>query len=251
MSNVADPGAYRWALRIIAITGAAIDVFWLFYQSNWYLPPYSPTDWLKLIWGAVGSAVVAVLIFQFFFERWIWRWDFLRNKLVRFPDLTGTWFVTSKSDTFGETYKAVVYIDHNFDKINYTNFRSNPGKSNISSERSEFCGIDRNKANELVLYLFYENKKNEGEKYSHNHNGCRWLTLKNERLPRTKWFFVGNYWTDKPVKIGKQLEVEAGTKGVVNEMKYRGREELFFFFSKLSPPSEPCVQFSRTRLSSR
>ena len=89
MANMAEPSAYRWTLRLIAVAGASIQFGFLFYQSQGNPSVNTPEEWLKMIWEAVGSAVVAVLVFQFFFERWIWRWDFLRKKLALFSRFNG------------------------------------------------------------------------------------------------------------------------------------------------------------------
>jgi hypothetical protein len=218
MSNMAEPVAYRWTLRLIAVTGAAVHLVWLLYQSNWSPSVNTPHDWFKLIWGPVGSAVIAVLVFQFFFERWIWRRDFLRKKLVRFPDLTGTWFVTSNSKTFGTNYKSVVNIDHRFDRIILKSFRLNQKGDTVSREHSLFCGIERRLNDDSVLlYLVYENGVFKAEEYSRDHTGCRCLTLYNEESCRKKWILQGQYWTDKPVETKDNRK--GGTLGST-EMKW-------------------------------
>ena len=218
MSNMAEPGAYRWAIRLIAFAGAAIQFGWSFDPAQWHPSIYTSNDWLKMIWKAVGSAAVAVLVFQFFFERWIWRWDFLRKKLVRFPDLTGTWFVTSISETFGTTYKSVVTIDHHFDRIIIKSFRLTQQGDKVSDEFCLSCDIDRvDRGNDVRLFLVYENKVFMGQKYSADHTGCRVLTLLNEESCRKNWILQGDYWTNKSVETKNNRK--GGTFGK-SEMKW-------------------------------
>ena len=120
---------------------------------------------------------------------------------MRFPDLTGTWFTSSKSETFKTEYKTIIEIDHRFDRFIYSSFRlKRDGKqfSKVSKESGLYCGLDRRPGdNKVRLYVIYQNEVREGEEYSSDHVGCRILTLENEERENINWLLEGNYWTNK------------------------------------------------------
>jgi hypothetical protein len=236
MLNMVDMKIYSLIEKIIFVVAAFLYTALLLYLNDWSAPKLR-SGWFAMIWQSAGSGVIAVVLFQFFFKKYLWRKPFLRGILVNYPDLTGTWFATSISETFGTKFKTVVHIKHNFDSLRYSSFRLKSvfsasfsassfrleGFSEVSREESLHCGLTRQN-DKVRLYIIYENKVQDGEKYSTNHTGCRSLILEDEEKEKERWFFVDHYWTDKKWKPVSASGI-GGTRGY-GKMEWKCHELL-------------------------
>jgi hypothetical protein len=188
-----------------AIATAAVAVWFAIQASKGSSMPTEPNDWITQAGAAVGYAVSAVVLFRFAFEKFLWRWRVFRGWLVRFPDISGTWYAQSESRTFRTEFRSVVTIDHRFDRLIYKEFRaieSNGAVRIVSMSQVRTWSLERVEQGDSVhLFVIYNNEPGQDRdkaKYGATHCGCVALDLLNEKEPRTAWLLRGIYWTTKP-----------------------------------------------------
>lgn len=174
----------------------------------WVAVEVSPVNSKEVFFGHLKLIAILVTfdgLFIYLFVEYIWKWHFLYDKLVPFPDLNGTWqgkiISTWENPETGEStpeIQATLKIRQSFIYIHCL-------LSTDKIESSSFvCQFDVDKERQrLRLVYSYGGEVNSPERESNpNHFGTAILDIDyaNEKLK-------GRYWTDR------------GTKGTLNFSK--------------------------------
>jgi SMODS-associating 2TM, beta-strand rich effector domain len=175
-------------------------------------------DLFTLLWKAAATGMMAVAIYYFIFQRWLWRWRLLRPWLVKHPDLTGTWYAQFRGATFDTSFRSIVYIDHHFTSVSLTSVRPASRTNSVATTVVALPG------NRLRLYIVYDSNvvvPLDGEAAPHGaeHSGCFRLDLAGADGRRKGRVLEGVYWTDKP--RGADIN-DRGTWGRVS-MRWQSR----------------------------
>jgi hypothetical protein len=155
---------------------------------------------IKSFWGIVTAGVLWAGIFNWLFEKWVWRFGFLQGWLIKVPDLSGIWVGVSESHYFKtndgsfERIDIEVNIAHQFDRIVYT--QQGDAKivaltTDLSKDESGFC--------ELTV-VYYNPPQIANSPNTREHYGCVRLRLykpPKERTTSGSWQLKGEYWTSK------------------------------------------------------
>jgi SMODS-associating 2TM, beta-strand rich effector domain len=166
---------FVWILRLIFLGVLAVHIAYLTWAGNSPQGPSNVPELLRFLWAPIASGVTATAGFYFVFEKWLWRFPWMRGWLVLLPDLTGTWLAKSFGETFANgVHYSLITIKHDFDRLAYRAWRKG------STVVSEACVLER-VGQELRLFVVYGNKVG-GFKADHgiDHDGCLRLTLLNE-----------------------------------------------------------------------
>jgi hypothetical protein len=202
MSSTAIRGPLDTASKAIAVGTIAV---WFAVKSlvegEASAMPAGPQGWFKQASEAVGYAAFAVVAFRFLFEKYLWRWRLFRGWLVRFPDMTGTWYARLESTSLGTAFFSVVTLDHRFDRLIYQDFRAikeNGEVRIVSTSHVRTWSLERIEQDDSVhLFVIYDNEPGQDsakEKYTAKHCGCLALRLHNEKQARNAWVLKGVYW---------------------------------------------------------
>ena len=197
MNEPVDEARFRKMLVGIFVIFMALHL-WFAFRGETSISTAAP-DLFTRIWKASATGLMAVGIYYFIFQKWLWRWRLLRPWLVKYPDLTGTWHAQFKGVTFNTLFRSIIYIDHRFTTLSLTSDRPK------SSTKSVATMLVEHRKNRLRLYVIYESNvvvSLDGEADSHGaeHNGCFRLDLDGEDGPLKGRVLNGKYWTDKPRK---------------------------------------------------
>src|SRR4029450_5671234 len=115
-------------------------------------------DWAPVAWSAITFTISAVYLVKIDFEKWMWRWKILRERLVRFPDLSGVWLARWDSIAFQSEHRSLVTIEHDFDHIVCTSTRRNAEGETISESVSISCQLQYNEQTKRIeLSVVYRN----------------------------------------------------------------------------------------------
>lgn len=180
-----------------------------------------------LLWKTAGTGVMAVGIYYFIFQKWLWRWRLLRPWLVKHPDLTGTWHAQFQGVTFDTLFRSIVYIDHRFTSLSLTSVRPESRTSSVATT------VVSRPENRLRLYVIYDSNvvvPMDGEAASHGaeHSGCFCLDLAGEDGPPNGRVLDGLYWTTKP------RGVDVNDRGTWGRISMRWQSRTFATLDDLS-----------------
>jgi hypothetical protein len=192
----------------------------------------------KKLWEIATAGVVWAGIFNWLFEKWIWRFSLLQGWLVKIPDLSGVWQGISESRYFKNrdgSFQAIpieVTIDHRFDRIIYTQKNMHNAKEGGTTSKAVVVDLSTDENDVCTLAVIYRNlprprdiSNDAPESYSANtrpHDGCMLTTLDRpvkERNVTVQWTLSGEYWTNKSRCQDHQ---DPGTTGVLN-LRWRRR----------------------------
>ena len=209
MTSIVDTGKRAAMLATVGGIGAIAAILVLAGQKG--LPPLSLDErTVKLLWGLATAGVFWATVFNWLFEKWIWRLSILQGWLVKVPDLSGTWKGTSESRYFKNSNGAFqkieisVRIDHRFDRIVYT-------QQGVTTSRAFVADLSVDGNGFYTLVVAYENplQPNAMEHVAANaefadnvrdHCGCARMILKRppeQRAVTRNWELSGHYWTNK------------------------------------------------------
>ncbi|MGY2492221.1 hypothetical protein [Cupriavidus sp. CP313] len=198
MSKTAIREPLDKASTYIAVVVAMI---WFALKDGSLRIPTGPQELFAMASEIVGFAASAVFAFRFLFEKRLWRWRVFRGRLVRFPDLSGTWYASSESLTYRDPpFRSIVTIKHDFDRLYYGEFRLREGEI-VSVSEVETWSLERiEQADTVRLFVVYTNKPGfDKYKAEHGamHQGCVELDLLHEQEHKKEWILKGKYWTTK------------------------------------------------------
>jgi hypothetical protein len=190
-----DEARFRKMLVGIFVIFMALHL-WFAFRGMRSISTAAP-DLFTSIWKAAATGLMAVGIYYFIFQKWLWRWRFLRPWLVKYPDLTGTWHAQFQGVTLNTSFRSIIHIDHRFTSLSLTSVRP---VSRTNSVATMLVVLPRNS---LRLYVIYESNvvvPLDGEAASHGaeHSGCFRLDLAGEDGSLKGRVLDGVYWTDKP-----------------------------------------------------
>ena len=179
---------------------------------------------LKKLWVFATAGVFWAAIFNWLFEKWIWRISLLQGWLTKVPDLSGIWKGRSESRFFKDKngqYCAIdleATIDHRFDRIIYTQSAKSHTialAADLSTDENGFCRLTVTYENLAQPTALRQGGVAECDANTRPHFGCALMTL--HRLPKgnkktAAWTLQGFYWTDKARVAGSD---DRGTTGVM------------------------------------
>jgi hypothetical protein len=201
MSGIVLERPYRLALTGVA--AVAVFAYIATLQAFGKLANlHTVADWAPVAWSAITFTISAVYLVKIAFEKWMWRWKILRERLVRFPDLSGVWLARWDSIAFQSEHRSLVTIEHDFDHIVCTSTRRNAEGETISESVSISCQLQYNEQTKRIeLSVVYRNNPGlsaDQARHGRPHNGCAHLQLVDGELDVADWSLSGDYWTNKP-----------------------------------------------------
>lgn len=151
------------------------------------------SSWAFIIPNVITVQVASILLFNNF----LWKFRIFRKWLVAFPDLSGTWLGTLKSDYVNPETKnrvnpipCMLVIKHKYKKIRIILQTA----ESISQSFSEEIEFDSDKHQKRISYS-YTNEPNTLLDYrSNSHRGTVVLALINDNE------LIGHYYTDRKTK---------------------------------------------------
>ena len=210
-------------LAIIGGIGATVALLIAASRNNGFTLSLDPTG-VKSLWEVVTAGVFWATIFNWLFEKWLWRLSILQGWLIKVPELSGDWEGTSESRFFKDKNGAFqsitvsAHIEHRFDRIIYTQ----KGLA-LSTALVADLSTDENGACTLTV-VYYNHPQPAGingsvsESLATNireHYGCARMVLNRPPKERTAiqaWTLRGNYWTSKSRFLDHE---DRGTTGVI------------------------------------
>ena len=177
----------------------------------------------KSLWEIVTAGVFWATAFNWLFEKWLWRLNILREWLIKVPDLSGTWEGISESRFFKDQggFQRIgmsAYIEHNFDRIIYTQI----GESNSTALAADLSTDENGLWTLTVVYYNHPQPSAAAAAGTitvsaniREHYGCERMLL--SRPPKSKaatpaWTLCGNYWTNKSRFLDHE---DRGTTGLL------------------------------------
>lgn len=139
----------------------------------------------------------------FAFDRWIWKWLYVRRWFSQTPDLNGTWKVTLQSDWINPETKqgigpieCIMTIRQTYSKLSARLFTAESSSYAVSQK------IVRQNDGVFQFFATYQNTPDISlrGKRSEIHLGAFVLELRGEPTES----LVGHYWTDRGTK-GKMV----------------------------------------------
>jgi hypothetical protein len=216
MNGMVIEPAYRRAMKAIATATVASYLAFLSWRGR--LPESSApiTEWLSLGSSTLGVVLSVLFALELALRKWMWRWKVLRGRIVRFPDLSGTWLGHWESVSFGRAHYSVVTIRHDFDRIVFSSARRNRADQIISHGVGVSCQLQQEEQTTgTSLFVVYRNRPGRpGDRAvgGREHEGCAHLELIDGEREPARWKLVGDYWTNKPWQPGCQPG-NGGTRG--------------------------------------
>ena len=214
MSDAVNRSAFNSMLCVVFVAFMFLHLF------MFGMPTEPSVGLATALWRSASTGLLAVAIFYFLFRKWLWRLRFLQPWLVRYPDITGTWYARFESVTFADTFHSLVLIGHELDRIRFRSERNQSMTIGVATM------LARPQGDEVVLYSVYDSEvlvpdPSAGRaEHASDHRGCFRLRLSGEHGPKEQWRLNGIYWTNKQRKGG--AENDLGTWGRVT-MQYQGR----------------------------
>ncbi len=179
---------------------------------------------VKTLWAIVTAGVFWAVLFNWLFEKWIWRLNILQGWLVKLPDLSGDWEGISESRFFKDENGAFLVIpmaaqiEHRFDRIIYT-------QKGLSDTFALAADLSTDENGVFTLTVVYYNPPAPGEGRNglskvltdniREHFGCARMNLtrpRKERGATQAWALNGAYWTNKSRFLERE---DRGTTGII------------------------------------
>jgi hypothetical protein len=208
--------AYRRAAKAIATATVASCLAFLHRRGRLPESGASITEWLSLGSSILGVVLSVLVAFEFALRKWLWRWKLLRGRIVRFPDLSGTWLAHWESVSFGSAHYSVVTIRHDFDRIAFNSARRSRADQIISHGVGVSCQLQQEElTTHTALFVVYRNRPGRPRDRAaggREHEGCAHLELVDGEREPAHWKLIGDYWTNKPWEPDCQPG-KGGTRG--------------------------------------
>lgn len=158
---------------------------------NWMISPivpYIPWFFQPLYFGA-PSAIAFYYILLNIFDESVWRWSiFHKTKMVKIPDLNGSWsgYIVSSFDEHKQNHDMNLKISQSWYNIQIDL------ESAHSKSHSYIAGLLLNDEKGITLYYQFRNyPKSHAVETMHTHIGTAWLVFNKEKNSLEGEYYTG------------------------------------------------------------
>ena len=137
----------------------------------------------------------------------------MRPWLVKYPDLTGTWYATSMPGEWAP-FTSVVSLEHRFSGVRVKLIRCESRGLSLTTT------LARAPTEVPRLYVVYDSRAitdNQRVDHGEDHSGFLYVDLTGEDEDKKSWIMSGEYWTNK--RRDPKKDTTRGTWGKI-EMKW-------------------------------
>lgn len=163
----------------------------------------------KVVWGVVSTLATVNFFFFFVFSKWLWKWRFLQDWLVPFPNLNGVWegelvstWVNPATGNGIAPIPARLTIRQTFTSISCV---IQTGEMKSHSFCASFHLLPDSQIKRLV-YTYASDPKPTVQDRSNRHYGTAMLDI---LLDEKKKTLHGGYWSDRKTTGEMSLEWKA------------------------------------------